>query len=137
MIKEFTKGLYRENPIFVILLGLCPTLAVSTQVINALGMGAGVVFVLLGSNLFVSLLKDFIPEKVRIPIYIVIIATFVTIVDLAMQAWVPSLSRSLGVFVPGTCGGVREQAFGQGIGIGRAGNGNRVHSGAAPDFADS
>ena len=99
MIEEFTKGIFKENPIFIILLGLCPTLAVSTQVVNALGMGAGVVFVLLGSNLFVSLLKDFIPEKVRIPSYIVIIASFVTIVDLCMQAFTPGLSRNLGVFV--------------------------------------
>ena len=98
-LHEFTKGLFKENPIFVVLLGLCPTLAVSTQVVNALGMGAGVIFVLLGSNLFVSVLKDFIPEKVRIPSYIVIIATFVTIVDLVMQAYAPSLSKSLGVFV--------------------------------------
>ncbi len=99
MIKEFTKGFFKENPIFVLLLGLCPTLAVSTKVVNALGMGAGVIFVLLGSNIFVSLLKNFIPEKVRIPSYIVIIASFVTIVDLVMQAFAPSLSESLGVFV--------------------------------------
>ena len=99
MIREFTKGIFRENPIFVIVLGLCPALAVSTQVVNALGMGAGVIFVMLGSNIFVSLLKDFIPEKVRIPSYIVIIASFVTIVDLSMKAYVPSLSKSLGVFV--------------------------------------
>jgi len=99
VIREFTKGLFKENPIFVIVLGLCPALAVSTQVVNALGMGAGVIFVLLGSNIFVSLLKNFIPEKVRIPSYIVIIASFVTIVDLVMQAYAPSLSRNLGVFV--------------------------------------
>jgi len=96
---NFTKGIFKENPIFVILLGLCPTLAVSTQVINAIGMGAGVIFVLLGSNIFVSLLKNFIPDKVRIPSYIVIIASFVTIVDLVMQAYTPSLSKNLGVFV--------------------------------------
>ncbi len=96
---EFTKGILKENPIFIIGLGLCPTLAVSTQVVNALGMGAGVIFVLLGSNIFVSLLKNFIPEKIRIPCYIVIIATFVTVVDLVMQAWFPALSASLGVFV--------------------------------------
>jgi electron transport complex protein RnfE len=99
MLKEFTKGIIKENPIFIILLGLCPALAVSTQVVNALGMGAGVIFVLLGSNIFVSLLKDFIPEKIRIPAYIVIIASFVTIVDLVMQAYTPALSRNLGVFV--------------------------------------
>ncbi len=96
---DFSKGLVKENPIFIILLGLCPTLAVSTQVVNALGMGAGVIFVLLGSEIFVALLKDFIPEKVRIPAFIVIIASFVTMVDLAMQAYAPSLSRNLGVFV--------------------------------------
>lgn len=99
MIQEFTKGIFKENPIFIIVLGLCPTLAVSTQVVNALGMGAGTIFVLLGSNIFVSLLKNFIPEKIRIPAYIVIIASFVTVVDLAMQAYSPSLSRNLGVFV--------------------------------------
>jgi electron transport complex protein RnfE len=99
LTREFTKGILKENPIFIIILGLCPTLAVSTQVVNAIGMGAGVIFVLLGSNLFVSLLKDFIPEKVRIPSYIVIIASFVTMVDLFMQAYSPSLSKSLGVFV--------------------------------------
>jgi Na+-translocating ferredoxin:NAD+ oxidoreductase subunit E len=99
MLKEFTKGIFKENPVFIILLGLCPTLAVSTQVVNALGMGAAVIFVLLGSNIFVSLLKDFIPEKVRIPCYIIIIASFVTIVDLVMRAYAPSLSKNLGVFV--------------------------------------
>ena len=99
MIKQFSKGLFKENPVFIILLGLCPALAVSTQVVNALGMGAAVIFVLLGSNFFVSLLKDFIPEKVRIPCYIIIIASFVTIVDLVMKAFAPSLSKSLGVFV--------------------------------------
>jgi electron transport complex protein RnfE len=99
MFNEFTKGIFKENPIFIILLGLCPTLAVSTQVVNALGMGAGVIFVLLGSEIFVSLLKDFIPERIRIPAFIVIIASFVTIVDLVMQAYAPSLSKSLGVFV--------------------------------------
>jgi len=99
LVKEFTKGIFKENPIFIVLLGLCPTLAVSTQVVNALGMGAGVIFVLLGSNIFVSLLKDFIPERIRIPSYIVIIASFVTMVDLFMQAYAPDLSKSLGVFV--------------------------------------
>lgn len=98
-MSNFSKGIFKENPIFIILLGLCPTLAVSTQVVNAIGMGGGVIFVLLGSNIFVSLLKDFIPEKVRIPSYIVIIASFVTIVDLGMQGFAPTLSRNLGVFV--------------------------------------
>lgn len=99
MYSEFSKGIFKENPIFIILLGLCPALAVSTQVVNALGMGAGVIFVLLGSEIFISLLKDFIPERIRIPSFIVIIASFVTVVDLVMQAYAPSLSRNLGVFV--------------------------------------
>ena len=100
MLKEFTKGLFKENPIFVIVLGLCPALGVSSKVINAIGMGAGVIFVLLCSNIFVSLLKNFIPAKVRIPSYIVIIASFVTIVEMVMHAYMPSLFESLGVFVP-------------------------------------
>ncbi|OQY35478.1 MAG: electron transport complex subunit RsxE [Spirochaetaceae bacterium 4572_59] len=98
-MSELTKGFIRENPIFILMLGLCPSLAVSTQVVNALGMSVGVLFVLLGSNIMVSLLKNFIPEEVHIPAYIVIIATFVTLVDLLMQAYAPSLSKSLGVFV--------------------------------------
>jgi electron transport complex protein RnfE len=100
MIHEFTKGIFKENPIFVIVLGLCPALGVSSQVVNALGMGAGVIFVLTGSNIFVSLLKGFIPAKVRIPSYIVIIASFVTLVEMVMEAYLPSLFNSLGVFVP-------------------------------------
>ena len=100
MIKEFTKGLFKENPIFVIALGLCPTLATSTMVINALGMGAGVIFVLVCSNIFISLLKNFSPDNVRIPAYIVVIASFVTIVQMVMEAYAPSLYAALGVFVP-------------------------------------
>ena len=100
MIKEFTKGLFKENPIFVIALGLCTTLATSTMVINALGMGAGVIFVLVCSNIFISLLKNFIPDNVRIPAYIVVIASFVTIVQMVMEAYAPALYAALGVFVP-------------------------------------
>ncbi len=100
MLKEFTKGIFKENPIFIIVLGLCPALGVSSKLINAIGMGAGVIFVLLGSNIFVSLLKNFIPNKVRIPAYVVIIASFVTLVEMVMQAYLPSLFESLGVFVP-------------------------------------
>ncbi len=100
MLKEFTKGLVKENPVFVLALGLCPALGVTSKVVNALGMGAGALFVLLGSNIFVSLLKNFIPEKVRIPAYIVIIASFVTIVEMVMEAFIPSLYDALGVFVP-------------------------------------
>jgi Na+-translocating ferredoxin:NAD+ oxidoreductase subunit E len=100
IFREFTKGILKENPIFIIMLGLCPALGVSSKVVNAIGMGAGVIFVLLSSNIFVSLLKNFIPEKVRIPSYIVIIASFVTIVEMVMHAYMPSLFESLGVFVP-------------------------------------
>lgn len=100
MLQEFTKGIFKENPIFIIVLGLCPVLGVSTRVINAIGMSAGVLFVLLGSNIFVSLLKDFIPDKVRIPSYIVIIASFVTVVQMVMEAFAPDLYKSLGVYVP-------------------------------------
>jgi len=98
-MKELTKGLLRENPVFVLVLGLCPALAVTTEVINALGMGLGTMFVLICSNIIISLLKDFIPDEIHIPAYIVIIASFVTLLDLIMQAYIPSLSRSLGVFV--------------------------------------
>jgi electron transport complex protein RnfE len=97
---EFIKGLWRENPTFRIILGLCPTLAVSTAVTNGIGMGLAATFVLVGSNIFVSLVRNIVPEKVRIPCYIVIIATFVTIADLFMRAYSPALSRSLGMFVP-------------------------------------
>lgn len=97
---EFLKGLWRENPTFRILLGLCPTLAVSTSVENGLGMGIAATFVLVGSNIIISLVRGVVPEKVRIPCFIVIIATFVTIIDLLMKAYVPLLSRSLGIYVP-------------------------------------
>ena len=97
---EFIKGLWRENPTFRLVLGLCPTLAVSTSVSNGIGMGVAATFVLVGSNIFVSLVRNIVPEKVRIPCFIVIIATFVTIADLFMKAYVPLLSRSLGMFVP-------------------------------------
>ena len=95
-----TKGIFKENPIFIIALGLCPALGTSTMVINALGMGAGVIFVLVCSNIMVSLLKNFIPDTVRIPAYIVVIASFVTIVEMMMQAYAPALYGALGVFVP-------------------------------------
>lgn len=100
LLGEFIKGLWRENPTFRVVLGLCPTLAVSTSVTNGIGMGLAATFVLVGSNIFVSLVRRIVPEKVRIPCFIVIIATFVTIADLFMKAYVPFLSRSLGMFVP-------------------------------------
>ncbi|MDD4013894.1 MAG: electron transport complex subunit E [Candidatus Omnitrophica bacterium] len=97
---HFIKGLWKENPTFRLVLGLCPTLAVSTSVMNGLGMGIAATFVLVGANIFVSLVRNIVPEKVRIPCFIVIIATFVTIADLCMKAFTPALSRSLGMFVP-------------------------------------
>ncbi len=99
-LKNFTKGFIKENPVFVLLLGLCPTLGVSTSAINGLGMGLATTFVLVGSNMVVSLVKDVIPDKVRIPSFIIIIASFVTIVELVMQAYLPALYDSLGLFIP-------------------------------------
>lgn len=96
----FTNGIYRENPVFKLTLGMCPFLAVTTSVENALGMGAASTFVLLCSNFLVSLFRNVIPNKVRIPCYIVIIATFVTLVDMVMNAYVPALHKSLGIFIP-------------------------------------
>lgn len=95
-----TKGFFKENPVFIIMLGLCPTLGVSTQVINGLGMGVGVIFVLVFSNIFISLLKNIIPPSVRIPAYIVIIAAFVTIVEMVMHAYAPAIYQALGIYLP-------------------------------------
>jgi H+/Na+-translocating ferredoxin:NAD+ oxidoreductase subunit E len=98
--KEFNKGIIKENPVLKILLGFCPVLAVTTSAFNGLGMGLATMFVLLGSNMVVSLVAKRIPSTVRIPCYIVIIATFVTIVDLLIKAYSPELNKSLGIFVP-------------------------------------
>ncbi len=100
LLKDLTKGIYRENPVFRLVLGMCPFLAVTTSVENALGMGAAATFVLICSNFLVSLFRNIIPSKVRIPCYIVIIATFVTLVDMVMNAYLPDLHRSLGIFIP-------------------------------------
>jgi electron transport complex protein RnfE len=97
---NFTKGFIKENPVFVLLLGMCPTLGVTTSAINGIGMGLATTFVLVMSNVIISLFKNFIPSSVRIPSFIVIIATFVTIVDLSMQAYVPALHAQLGLFIP-------------------------------------
>ncbi len=99
-LQNFTKGLIKENPVLVLLLGLCPTLGVTTSAINGLGMGLATTFVLVMSNLVVSLIKNLIPDKVRIPSFIVIIASFVTMVELLMQAYVPALFEQLGLFIP-------------------------------------
>lgn len=98
--KVLRDGILDRNPIFVQMLGLCPVLAVSTTVLNGIGMGIAFTFVLVFSNLFVSLLRKYIPPKIRIPGYIVIISGFVTVVEMLMQAFLPSLASSLGIFVP-------------------------------------
>ena len=100
-LKDILKnGLFGENPIFRLVLGTCPTIATSTSASSGLGMGLAVTFVLMGSNLVISLLRNFIPNKVRIPAFIVIIATFVTIIQLLIQGFVPALNDSLGLFIP-------------------------------------
>ena len=98
--KVFMNGLLNENPTFRLLLGMCPTLAVSTAASNGLGMGLSTMFVLVFSNLVIYLLRKVIPEKVRIPSFVVVIATFVTIIDLLIKAFVPALSSSLGIYIP-------------------------------------
>lgn len=99
-MQNFTKGFIKENPVFVMLLGLCPALGVTTSAFNGLGMGLATTFVLVMSNLVVSAIKRFIPAKVRIPSFIVIIASFVTIVELVMQGFLPALFDQLGLFIP-------------------------------------
>ena len=103
-MNRFTKiaknGLFAENPTFVQLIGMCPTLATTTSVKNALGMGIASTFVLIGSNLAISLLRKIIPSKVRIASYIVVIAAFVTVIEMLLKAFLPSISNSLGMFIP-------------------------------------
>lgn len=98
--KNFSKGFIKENPVFVLLLGMCPTLGTTGSAINGLSMGLATTFVLLMSNIVISLIKNLIPDKVRIPAFIVVIATFVTIVQMVMQAYIPALFESLGLFIP-------------------------------------
>jgi len=98
--QNFTKGFIKENPILVLVLGTCPTLATTSSSVNGMGMGIATTFVLVGSNVVISMLSDLIPDKVRIPAFVVIIASFVTIVDLLMQAYVPGLYEKLGIFIP-------------------------------------
>lgn len=99
-IKILFNGLLKENPIFVLLLGMCPTLGTTSSAINGMSMGLATTFVLICSNIAISLLKNIIPDKVRIPAFIVVIATFVTIVEMVMQAYIPALFDSLGLFIP-------------------------------------
>ncbi|MBQ8764730.1 MAG: electron transport complex subunit E [Clostridia bacterium] len=100
MIKTIKNGIIKENPTFIQLLGMCPTLAVTTSLANGIGMGLSVTFVLTLSNMLVSMLRKMIPQKIRIAAYVVIIATFVTVVDLILKAYIPALSQSLGLFIP-------------------------------------
>lgn len=100
LFKEFLKGIIKKNPTFVLVLGLCPTLAVSTTLINGIGMGIAATFVLLGSNIIISLIRNAVPNRIRIPCYIVVIATFVTVTELTMKAYSPALNRALGIYVP-------------------------------------
>lgn len=99
-LTNLTRGFLKENPVFVLLLGMCPTLGTTTSAVNGLGMGLATAFVLVMSNLVISLIKGFVPDKVRIPAFIVIIASFVTIVDLLMQGYLPALHSQLGLFIP-------------------------------------
>ena len=98
--KNFTKGFIKENPVLVMLLGCCPTLGTTTSAINGLSMGLATTFVLVCSNIVISLIKNLIPDKVRIPSYIVVIASFVTVIDLLMQAYLPGIYETLGLFIP-------------------------------------
>jgi len=98
--QNFIKGILKENPVFVLLLGMCPTLGVTTSAANGLGMGLATTFVLVMSNIVISLIKNLVPNKIRIPIFIVVIAAFVTVVKLLMEAYVPTLYDALGLFIP-------------------------------------
>lgn len=98
--KEFSKGLLKENPVFRLMLGLCPTLATSTSATDALGMGMSMTFVLVCSNIVISLIRNLIPDKIRIPCFIVVIASFVTVVDLFLKGFMYDLHKSLGLFIP-------------------------------------
>ena len=100
LFKELTKGLLKENPILVIMLGLCATLACSTSATDAFGMGLAFSFVMLGSNIVVAIIRRVVPSQIRIPVFITVISTFVTIVDYTLKAYFPALSQSLGVYVP-------------------------------------
>lgn len=99
-IKILLNGLIKENPTFVLMLGMCPTLGTTSSAINGMGMGFATLFVLICSNIAIALLKNFVPDKVRIPIFIVVIATFVTVVQMSMEAYLPELYASLGLFIP-------------------------------------
>ncbi|MFH1416345.1 MAG: electron transport complex subunit E [Elusimicrobiota bacterium] len=100
MLREFVKGIWKENPVLKQLLGMCPTLAVTTSALNGMSMGLATTFVVISSGIIISLFRKIIPAQVRIPVFTVIIATFVTVVDMALKAYFPEISRSLGPYVP-------------------------------------
>jgi electron transport complex protein RnfE len=99
-IKTLTNGIIKENPVFVLLLGMCPTLGTTTSALNGMSMGLATMFVLICSNIVVSLIKSLTPDKVRIPVFIVIIASFVTILQMCLKAYLPDINKSLGLFIP-------------------------------------
>lgn len=98
--KEISRGIFKENPTFVLFLGLCPTLGVTTSAVNGIAMGLATLFVLILSNVIISMIKNLIPSKIRIPAYIMVIATLVTVLELSMKAYFPSLYEVLGIFIP-------------------------------------
>ncbi len=100
IVSNLTKGFFKENPVLVIGLGLCPSMAVSTSIDNGVGMGLATTAVLAGSSALISMFRKFTPDSIRIPIFVVIIAAFVTLIDMIMKAYVPALSKSLGIFIP-------------------------------------
>lgn len=100
LMKVFSAGIFKENPVFVLFLGMCPALGVTTSITNAIGMGVGVIFVLVLSNLIISLIRNIVPDEIRIPVFVVIIATLVTVLQMAMQAYTPALYESMKVFIP-------------------------------------
>ncbi|MCI6118725.1 MAG: electron transport complex subunit E [Prevotella sp.] len=100
MLKILTNGIIKENPTFVLLLGMCPTLATTTSAMNGLSMGLATMFVLICSNIVISLIKTLTPDKVRIPVFVVVIASFVTILQMCLKAYLPDINKSLGLFIP-------------------------------------
>ena len=100
VLQNFNKGIVEENPVFVLVIGICPALAVTTSLINAIGMGAATTFVLVFSNLIISIFKNLIQDKIRVVIFIIVAATFVTIADLIMKAFFPDLNKALGIYIP-------------------------------------
>ena len=100
MLKILLNGIIKENPTFVLLLGMCPTLATTTSAMNGLSMGLATMFVLICSNIVISLIKNLTPDKVRIPVFVVVIASFVTILQMCLKAYLPEINKSLGLFIP-------------------------------------